>query len=200
MNEPKNQKNKLSNRPYELANNFAKRAYKLIKAKNLRNIIDLGCGDGRDSIYFYNRGLNVTAFDFSEISINKPQSQVKGINYIIEDIRNINFKENTFDVIYAHLSLQYFDDEATAKIFEKLYRILKKDGYIFIKCKSTQDYLCGKGEKIGENMWKEGLVRHFFTKEFMTESLKNFRVIRIRKTSSVYFKYKSAFIEVIATK
>ncbi|MDI6883208.1 MAG: class I SAM-dependent methyltransferase [Patescibacteria group bacterium] len=200
MNETSYWKNKWSKRPLEPANNFAKRAFKLIKEKNLKTLLDLGCGDGRDSIYFSNNGLKVTAVDFSESGINKLKSQNEKINCIVKDIRNISFAENSFDVIYAHLTLHYFDDKTTSKIFNNLYEILKKGGLIFVKCKSTDDTLFGKGKKVGENMYKKGHIRHFFTKEYMTEKLKRFKIIKVKKTLSVYHEYKSAFIEAVATK
>lgn len=200
MSESNYWKNKWSDRPLEPANNFAKRAYVFIKAKKLKTLLDLGCGDGRDSIYFSNKGLSVTAVDFSESGITKLKTQSQKIKCVAKDIRNINFPNNSFDVIYAHLSLHYFDDETTSKVFNNLFRILKKGGLIFIKCKSVDDALFGKGEKVGENMYKKGHTRHFFTKDYMTEKLKSFKIIKVRKTSSVYHEYKSAFIEAIASK
>lgn len=162
--------------------------------------MDLGCGDGRDSIYFSNKGIKVTALDFSKSGISKLREQNNKINCIFEDIKNINFKENSFDVIYAHLSLHYFDDKNTSKIFNNLHKILKRGGLIFVKCKSTDDALFGKGKKIRKNMYKKDRIRHFFTKEYMTEKLKRFKIIKARKTSSVYHKCKSVFIEAIAAK
>lgn len=200
MNESNYWKNKWSDRPLEPANNFARRAYVLVKSKKLKSLLDLGCGDGRDSIYFSNKGLLVTSVDFSESGIAKLKTQSQKIKCIAEDIRDIDFPDNSFDVIYAHLSLHYFDDESTSKIFDNLFRILKKGGFIFIKCKSVDDALFGKGEKVGENMYKKGHIRHSFTKDYMTKKLKSFKIIRVRKTSSVYHEYKSAFIEAIATK
>ncbi len=200
MNELNYWKNKWSDNPIEPSNSFAMRAYILIKAKLLKSLLDLGCGDGRDSIYFSNKGLSVTAVDFSESGIAKLKAQRQKIKCIAEDIRNINFPENSFDVIYAHLSLHYFDDKTTSKIFDNLFRILKKGGLIFVKCKSVDDALFGKGEKVGGNMYKKGHIRHFFTKDYMTEKLKSFMIIKVRKTSSVYHDYKSAFVVAVATK
>ena len=200
MNESNYWKNKWSDRPLEPANNFAKRAYVLIRNKKFKYLLDLGCGDGRDSIYFSNKGLLVTAVDFSESGIEKLKTQSQKINCISEDIRKINFGENSFDIIYAHLSLHYFDDETTSKIFDNLFRVLKKGGLIFVKCKSVDDALFGQGEKVDENMWKKGHIRHFFTKEYMTKNLKKFKIIKVKKTSSIYHEYKSAFIEAVATK
>ena len=182
------------------ANTFALRAHQIIKAKNYSTLLDLGCGDGRDSIFFSSKGLKVTAIDFSPIAINRLRIQNPDIHFILEDIRNMVFKEKSFDIVYSHLSLQYFDHETTDEIIRNIYKILTKNGLLFIKCKSTDDQLYGQGEKVGEDMfWKEHL-RHFFSKEYMANILHQFKVVKIRKNTSIYHEKKSSFIEAIATK
>lgn len=196
---------KWENRKNEPVNNFARRSYSLIKNKGLKILLDLGCGDGRDSIYFAKGGMKVTAVDFSRGGINIlkrqiNQKKIKNIAPVCCDVRKMKFKENSFDVIYAHLSLHYFNDKDTTKIFNKLHKILKKNGLLFIKCKSTEDALYGKGKKIGENMYIKGHLRHFFNKNYMKEKLRKFKILKMIKTSSVYHEYRSSFVEAIATK
>jgi len=205
MNQEEYWRTKWDNREDESINNFAKGCFSLIKKRNLRTLLDLGCGDGRDTTYFSKHGLKVTALDFSEGGINKlnnkiQQENIKNITPFRCDIKKLRFEEKSFDVIYAHLSLHYFDDKTTTQIFNKLYEILKPNGLIFIKCKSTDDPLFGKGNKVGENMYIKGHLRHFFDKNYMADKLKKFKIIEIRKTSSTYHQYKSSFIEAIATK
>ena len=50
---------------------FSKFIYKRLKHFNLKNIIDVGCGNGRDSLYFYKKGFDVTGIDLSDIAIKK---------------------------------------------------------------------------------------------------------------------------------
>jgi SAM-dependent methyltransferase len=184
----------------KLANNFAVRSYKLIKENKFKSLLDLGCGDGRDSIYFSKKGLKVTAVDFSKTAINRLKSSGNDIDCLVANIENIKLKANSFDVIYAHLSLHYFNDRTTEAILQNIHKALKKGGLLFIKCKSTDDFLYGKGKKIGENIYQDEHLRHFFTKDYLLAKLEKFKILKIRKSSSVYHQYKSSFIEAIATK
>lgn len=171
-----------------------------MKRKHSKTLLDVGCGNGKDTLYFFRKGIDVTAIDFSESGIRALQSKHTGIHCMRKDLRTMRFKRNSFDAIYAHLSLHYFNDATTTAIFNTLYTILKKGGLLFVKCKSTDDALFGKGKKVGENMYTKGHMRHFFSKEYMKKKCARFTILNIRKTVSVYHQYKSSFIEAIATK
>ena len=125
-------------------NNFARRAYRRIQAAGLKTLLDIGCGTGQDSIYFSSKGMSVTALDLASSSLERLNKREKRITCLTQDICHLNFPEASFEVIYAHLSLQYFDDNQTHEIFGDIYKILKKGGLFFVKCKSTSDRLYGK--------------------------------------------------------
>src|SRR3989338_1961400 len=187
---------------------FAKQCAEFLKNKSSKTLLDLGCGDGRDSIFFAKRGYEVTAADVSPIALQIVQKKIQEekIKNIKQDLQNLQFPENSFDVIYAHLSLHYFLDEQTEQIFNMLYQTLKQDGFLFIKCKSTEDEEYGKGKEVEKNvfMTEENYVRHFFDEEYMKQKLSNFKIIKTEKTKGTYEGLQgektSHFIEAIATK
>ncbi|HVW66437.1 MAG TPA: class I SAM-dependent methyltransferase [Candidatus Peribacteraceae bacterium] len=184
-------------------NVFAKKTVRQLKPG--KRVLDLGCGYGKDSIYFARKGLNVTALDFSRVGTEHIRKEAKRLGYDI-DVRygdlskKLPFKNGSFDAVYAHLSLHYFDDRKTQEIFEEVRRVLKPGGFFFVKCKSVDDPLYGKGKEIGTDMFLHDHVRHFFHKEFMEFLLAHWAVLSVRRTSSTYVDYRSNFIEAIARK
>jgi ubiquinone/menaquinone biosynthesis C-methylase UbiE len=116
------------------------------------------------------------------------------------NILDMNFPDASFDAIYAHLSLHYFSDEITDTIFQNVHRMLKAGGYFFVKCKSTIDPLCGKGEMLEKDMYFLDHQRHFFSKEYMKDKLGIFNVLSLEATSASYEGKISRFIEAIGQK
>jgi SAM-dependent methyltransferase len=169
------------------------------------SVLDLGCGRGEDTLYLARRGCTVTAVDISATNVThvRDTASRQGLDVTVlqHDIaESLPFGDASFDVVYAHLSLHYFDDPTTKRLFGEIRRVLKPAGFLFAKCKSVNDPLYGKGEKVGPDMFLEDHVRHFFSEEYMRECLKDFDVVRIEKTASVYVDYESAFVEAIARK
>ncbi|MBI5002982.1 class I SAM-dependent methyltransferase [Candidatus Woesearchaeota archaeon] len=190
---------------------FAKQCIEFLKDKSRKTVLDLGCGDGRDSIFFAKRGYEVTATDVSPVALeilNKKinEEKITNIQVIEQDLQNLQFPESSFDIIYTHLSLHYFLDEQTEQIFKMLHKMLTRGGFLFIKCKSTEDEEFGKGKEVEKNVFvtEENYVRHFFDEEYMKQKLSNFQIINIEKTKGTYEgsqgEKTSHFIEAIATK
>ena len=186
-------------------NPFAKEVLCIIKNPKGLALLDLGCGDGRDAEFFFHQGFTVTAVDLAEEAIQLLQEHIPQIHAVCMDIREVDFPSESFDVLYAHLSVQYFDDATTRSIFHNMHRMLRPDGYLFVKCKSTKDPLFGKGEKMGENLYRYGktntvMIRHFFTDDYMGELLKGFSQKHVSSSTAVYDGKESAFIDAVARK
>jgi ubiquinone/menaquinone biosynthesis C-methylase UbiE len=179
---------------------YAKKAFEQLRSKHGCTLLDIGCGDGRDSIYFEEQGVKVTAIDFSEEAISRLKKKAPKINAIVKEIQHMDFPDASFDAIYAHLSLHYFDDSTTDTIFGNIYRMLKPGGLLFVRCKSIHDPFYGKGEKVGDDMFLLKHVRHFFSKEYMQNKLRKFVVLSLDETSSFYDGKDSCFVEAVACK
>lgn len=190
---------------------FALDAYSVIKKKNFTKLLDLGSGDGRDTLFFLSKNFEVTALDFSSMAIERLKRNCEdeghsNVQFVCEDISAMNFPPNSFDVIYSHLSLFYFTDAVTARIFKELHSVLKPGGHLFVRLKSSKDYLFGKGEKIEDDVYyHEGKVRHFMSKEYVAKLLQEFDKVSIEETSSLLKRiegqhYVAHYVDAHATK
>lgn len=179
---------------------FAKSAADLLHTRPNVSILDIGCGDGRDAHFFAEQGLIVTAIDFSSEAIERVKKLNSAIDARVMETQRMNFPDASFDAIYAHLSLHYFDDVTTTAVFRNVYRMLKPGGFFFVKCKSTKDTYYGEGERVGEHMYVRSYLRHFFTPEYMRKQLNDFTVLTLDETAAEYDGKTSAFIEAVAIK
>ena len=120
--------------------------------QNMGHILELGCGNGRDSVYFFKEGLKVTAIDASETSIQMLQEKYENenINFICDDFVCSSFIYcSQYDYIYSRFSLHAINEDQEVELMGNVYNALKKRGLFFIEVRSVNDELCGKGEKVG---------------------------------------------------
>jgi ubiquinone/menaquinone biosynthesis C-methylase UbiE len=186
---------------------FAKKALEEIQKNKFKKILEIGFGDGRDTLFFSGTDIDITATDYSDAAVKKLQEEIshkkiKNVTCIIADTAKdlSNFKQEEFELIYAHLTLHYFDDKTTRKIFSEICRLLKHSGMLFARVKSTDDPLYGKGNQIEKDMFECGHTRHFFSEDYMKEMLKEFEIVSIRKEKRDYNTKTSSFISVVARK
>ncbi len=105
---------------------------KYIKEKD--KIIDIGAGTGKYSIYFSNKGYDVTAVELIKHNLRVIESKDKSIKaYQGNAIDLKRFKDNSFDIVILFGPMYHLismDDKL--KALEEAKRIVKKNGLIFI--------------------------------------------------------------------
>ena len=103
--------------------------------KSRSSLLDLGCGQGRDSLFFSSLGYKVTAVDSSKTGISqliqKAQSQGLQIDGIVGDISNLKF-QRTFDVVLFDMVLHGFEEKIQFEMLEKYSNMLNKNGILCI--------------------------------------------------------------------
>lgn len=177
-------------------NAFAKTALNYMMSENKKTILDLGCGNGADALYFYHNGLSVTGIDAAEKTIDTLRKNHPRIAWHCQDIQDP--LDNKYEAIYAHCSLHYFDDSTTKIIFNKIHTTLEAEGLLIVKCKSTLDPLFGKGKHLDGNRYHFDHTRNFFTTDAMIDFLNDFTILSIKETAHIYHNQRSCFIEAIA--
>ncbi|WP_268544101.1 class I SAM-dependent methyltransferase [Candidatus Nitrosotenuis cloacae] len=182
---------------------LAKHAESIFYKKNL-NILEIGCGQGRDAIFFSTLGHNVHAFDISVNAIDyvkdlKKSLKLENLNVFVHDVEKpLPFPEETFDFIYSNLALQFFDMARLSKIFDNISAVVKKQSLFLLSTKKSGDKYHNFGNKIDENAFEhKGITRYFFnevelknllTKNFEIITFDEDRHINLDSTTSVWWK------------
>lgn len=109
------------------------------------SIIDFGCGNGRDSIFFNKSGKKVLACDFSSASISSINSSetliTKEVDFEIVEPRLFYREFNEYDAGYARFFLCAISDIGIHKFLKCARYSIKQDGLLFIECRSDKGQL-----------------------------------------------------------
>lgn len=134
------------------------------------HILDFGCGSGRDSKAFIQKGYKVTAFDGS-IEMCKVATELIGQTVVNKKFHELD-DENAYDAIWACASILHVPSNELPQILEKMTRAVKPGGYIYVSFK----YGDFEGERGG---------RHFtnLTEESLARLLEPFQQLEIIETS-----------------
>ncbi len=168
----------------------ALRATELFKKEGAVRILELGGGQGRDTIFFANQGLQVSVLDYSKEGLKAimEKAQESGISQSISilqhDIREpLPFEDESFDCCFSHML--YCMALATAELeslSKEISRVLKPGGLNMYTARNTGDAHYRTGIHRGEDMWEVGgFVVHFFSREKLDHLAKGYDMIGVEE-------------------
>ena len=106
-------------------------------------VLDAGCGSGRDSKYFLANGYSVTAFDAC-MPLVKLASKITLSNVKCMTFDDVDWSEK-FCGIWACASLLHLEDDELKSAFLKLLRSLKRHGVLYCSFKYGETKSVVKG-------------------------------------------------------
>lgn len=122
-------KHGLGNTGYLAFKNIPDLLWKYAKGKK---ILDYGCGSGRSTRFLKDIGLNPEGVDISEDMIKEARKIDRTTSYHVIESAEIPSTSNNYDVVFSSLVLfEISTKKEITKVFNEIYRVLKKDG-IFI--------------------------------------------------------------------
>ena len=94
-------------------------------------VLDMESGLGYNLNTLHKHFSNIVAADISLRALKHSKEHVRlKINYVVCDIQNMPFKDNSVDIVVCTETLEHVPDMQRA--INECYRILKESGYIFI--------------------------------------------------------------------
>lgn len=172
-----------------LSAKMAADAFKRIRTGKL-DVLDLGCGAGRDALFFGQLGMHVVALDFSHAATEALADRARSLGVsahvqtVEHDVREpLPFPDSTFDACYSHmLYCMDFTLDELLLLSAEVRRVLKPGGIQVYTVRTTEDPDFGIGTHRGENIYEdEGFVVHFFDRITIERLAAGFRILEIRK-------------------
>ena len=110
-------------------------------ASGLR-VLEIGCGLGTDGVQFAKAGAHYTGVDLTEaaIELTRKRFELAGLpgEFRIADAENLDFADDSFDLVYSHGVLHHTPDTACA--VRELYRVLKPGGRAIVMLYHRNSY------------------------------------------------------------
>jgi SAM-dependent methyltransferase len=159
------------------------------KIKNVKKILELGCGQGRDTLFFASKDIEIDALDYSPVGIERLQKlasekNLSNLQASVFDARNeFPFNSNEFDAVYSHMffTMRSTWDELKSIVHE-VNRVLKHGGFHFFSVRNRNDRVCGKGVKIDENIYEYKTFQvRFFSKEDVGKLAEGFKILEVKE-------------------
>ena len=177
----------------------AKKALEVFKKNKIKNILELGAGLGRDTIFFAQNGIYVHAIDYSLSATNiiKKRSKENNLEEFIKvqnyDIRQkLNFDNQSFQACYSHmLFCMALTNQNLKDLNKEISRILKKDGINIYTVRNQTDGDFKKGVHRGEDMYEmNGFIVHYFSENKVKKLLDGFINLNIENFDEGNFPRK----------
>ena len=159
---------------------------KFLKSKGITsgNVLDLGCGKGRNSLFFAKNGFSVSAIDFVPEIVNDLAGKTKGSNiscFCQSVAEKLPFASDSFDVIIDVYCYRYLLSESKQENYRKeLFRVLKKNGHYLLSLANIDDSFFGSLVVEDTNIITDpvtGLKSVLYTEDMIRNSFKGFKIV-----------------------
>ncbi|MFD1738894.1 class I SAM-dependent methyltransferase [Bacillus salitolerans] len=153
-------------------------------------VLELGCGPGRNAIYFAEKGCFIDAVDLSSESLKWASERAYerniSVNFIHKNIFELDIEENTYDIIYDSGCFHHIAPHRRMSYLHLVKRALKPNGYFamtsFIPNGKYGGADISDWEVYQHRSLKGGLG---YSEEKLRAIFKDFKEIEIRKMKKV---------------
>lgn len=148
------------------------------------NILDIGCGNGRDALFFSQHGHHVVGIDASKAGISAALENGRNhgltANFLHVNVYDpssyVHFIEHhteCFDVIYARFFIHAIDHSGEMSFWKIAKSCIKKNGKVYIEARTVNDPLRMSGKIISETESISGHYRRFIEPSVLIKNAEN---------------------------
>lgn len=192
------------------ASTFAE--FVLPKLEENKCLIELGCGNGRDSIYFAQNKLNVIAVDQvqEEVDYLNANHKEDNITFVGDDFTNLAntdnelIKSGNFDYVYSRFTFHSINEVKEDRTLDWIQDSLLDGGYFLLEARSINDPMFKQGNALSETENFTDHYRRYMDLDKIVDKLesRNFEIIfKIEDNDLAVYKDDNPYvIRIIAKK
>ena len=167
--------------------------------KDITNILELGAGQGRDTLFFAQKGFHIQVLDYSQTGLDNIIKKAKtlGVDKLItgkiHDVRNpLPFTDEKFGGCFSHmLYCMALTTKELKFLSDEIHRVLKNGGVNIYTVRHTGDGDYKNGIHRGEDLYEnDGFIVHFFSKEKVKQLSNGFDIVNIENFEEGKFPRK----------
>ncbi len=176
---------------------------KLLKKTKSPKILDFCCGNGRNIVYFAEKGFDIYGFDWSKDGIKETKERLKDKKLkahltVCSMFDPLPYDNDYFEAVIAVRALYHGRLSQLKKIIKEVARVTKKDGILFWHGATYGDYdnIIKSGQKlkklepntyVGTIGQYKGVIKHYFSKTEAVSFLKPYYKIKKIRTDQTTF-------------
>lgn len=143
-------------------------------------VLAVADGEGRNSVWLAQQGMQVDAFDISPVGVEKARKLADKsgvtVNFTICSCDDWDWQPERYDAVVA-IFIQFADPETRKRLFEQMVNSLKPGGLLFL-----QGYTPRQLE------YKTGgppLLDHLYTEDLLREAFSSLEILELNSYESV---------------
>lgn len=126
--------------------------------------LDLGCGNGRNSLYLAANGYDVTAWDKNPMSIQNLLSirEAEGLENLQASVKDLNTLtiDGEYDFILSTVVMMFLESSTIPRLIPNMQRCTKPGGYnLIVAAMDTEDFPCTVGFPFA---FKAGELKNYY--------------------------------------
>jgi ubiquinone/menaquinone biosynthesis C-methylase UbiE len=166
----------------------AKKLSGLLENQPGLKILELGGGQGRDTLFLASKGFDVTMIECSEIGLVQTESSARkrGLSALVhlvhDDLKErIPFSSEHFDACYSHMFLcMPLSLDRLRSLFTEISRVLKPEGVHVFSVRNNHDAHYGQGKHSEDQVFEmDGFAVRFFDEDMIRKFSTNLHIEEI---------------------
>lgn len=166
----------------------ARRSLAELQAAGVRRLLELGGGQGRDSLFFAASGLAVHVLDYAQPGVEAilEKARQAGVGERVtaarHDVRQpLPAADGTFDACYSHmLFCMALTTSELESLSREIARVLRPGGLCVYTVRNTSDPDCGRGIVRGEGLYESGgFIVHYFDRPKVERLASGFELVAV---------------------